>query len=141
MWLRLVAGQEHGDALRQHQRREEIALLLPAQGVDGGIVGWALGPTVPTVVLIGAVLVLVAIRVVMLVIVTDQIVERKAVVAGDKIDAGRGLAPVMLIQSLLPLSRVANSDNVPPSPFQNRRTVSRYLPFHSLHKIGKLPTW
>ena len=49
-------------------------------------------------VLIGAVLVLVAIRVVMLAIITDQIVERKAVVAGDKIDAGRGLAPVMLIQ-------------------------------------------
>ena len=43
-------------------------------------------------VLIGAVLVLVAIRVVMLV-VADQVVERKAVVAGDEIDAGRGLAP------------------------------------------------
>src|ERR687892_2175523 len=94
----LVAGQEHGDALRHHQRRQEIALLLPAQGVDGGIVGWALGPTVPTVVLIGAVLVLVAIRVVMLVIVTDQVVQREAVMASDKIDAGQGLAPVMLIQ-------------------------------------------
>src|SRR3954471_1068016 len=44
-------------------------------------------------------------------------------------------------RSLLPLNRVANSGSIPASPFQNLRTQSRYLPFHSLHKIGKLPTW
>ena len=39
-----------------------------------------------------------AIGFVMLVIITDQIVQREAVVAGDKIDAGRGLPPVILIE-------------------------------------------
>ena len=41
----------------------------------------------------------------------------------------------------LPLSRVANSETVLPSPFQKRRTESRYLPFHSVQSTGKLPTW
>jgi len=43
--------------------------------------------------------------------------------------------------SLEPARRVANSATVPPSPFQNRRTQSRYLPFHSVHPTGKFPTW
>ena len=36
---------------------------------------------------------------------------------------------------------MANSDAVPSSPFQKRRTASRYLPFHSIQPKGKLPTW
>ena len=27
------------------------------------------------------------------------------------------------------------------APFQKRRTLSRYLPFHSAQPTGKLPTW
>ena len=29
-------------------------------------------------------------------------------------------------------------ETVPPSPFQNRRTLSRYLPFHSVHSDGEV---
>src|SRR6478672_9544760 len=50
-----------------------------------------------------------------------------------------GRRPLCSYRSLLPLNRVANSDTVPPSPFQNRRTLSRYLPFHSVQSTGKVP--
>ena len=44
-------------------------------------------------------------------------------------------------RSLDPVSREANSGSVAGRPRQKSRTVSRYLPFHSLHSGGKLPTW
>src|SRR6185503_12497961 len=65
---------------------------------DGGIVGWPLGTTVPTVVVGGPILVLLAIGVVVLLVVAHQVVEGEAVVAGDKIDAGVGFASVALVQ-------------------------------------------
>ncbi len=43
-------------------------------------------------------------------------------------------------KSLEPQNRVANSGTTPASPFQNFRTQSRYLPFHSDHSTGKFPT-
>src|SRR6185369_12542084 len=52
-----------------------------------------------------------------------------------------GRRPLHSYRSLEPLIRVANSEAMPPSPFQKRRTVSRYFPFHSDHNAGKLPTW
>ena len=42
--------------------------------------------------------------------------------------------------SLLPVSRVANSDRACLSPRQKERIESRYLPFHSVHSTGKFPT-
>ena len=44
-------------------------------------------------------------------------------------------------RSELPVRREASSPTVPGSPRQKSRTVSRYLPFHSDHFGGKLPTW
>ncbi len=52
-----------------------------------------------------------------------------------------GFRPSSWYRSLDPLNRVANSATVPPSPFQYVRTQSRYLPFHSVQRTGKLPTW
>ena len=40
-----------------------------------------------------------------------------------------------------PVKRAANSPRLPGSPRQKSRTVSRYLPFHSVHSGGKPPTW
>ena len=44
-------------------------------------------------------------------------------------------------RSLEPVIRYASSPINPPSPFQTERTTSRYLPFHSVQRTGKLPTW
>src|SRR5262245_2941151 len=94
----LIAGQEHGDTLRQQQGGDEVALLLPAQGIDGGIVGRTLHTAVPAVVVVAAVLIVLTIGVIVFVVVTDQVVEREAIVTGDEIDAGIGLPPIALVQ-------------------------------------------
>src|SRR6185503_17551273 len=43
----LVAYQQHGDALGQQQRGEQVALLAATQGVDLRVVGGTLGAAVP----------------------------------------------------------------------------------------------
>src|ERR1051325_2103861 len=40
-----------------------------------------------------------------------------------------------------PVNRDANSPSPGTSPRQKSRTVSRYLPFHSVHRGGNPPTW
>ena len=52
-----------------------------------------------------------------------------------------GLRPVCSYRSDEPATRLANSASVDGSPRQKSRTVSRYLPFHSLHRGGNPPTW
>ena len=78
----------------EDQRGQEVALLLRPECLERRVVGRSLGPTVPTVVIVGAVLVMVTIRVIVLVIVADQVVQREAIMAGDEIDASRGLGPL-----------------------------------------------
>jgi hypothetical protein len=41
----------------------------------------------------------------------------------------------------LPSTRSEKVDSTPGSPFQNSRTSSRNLPFHSDQSAGKPPTW
>jgi len=85
-----VARQEHRHALRQEQGGEQIALLPGPQRQHLGIVGRPFDPAVPAAVVIGAVAVILEVRLVVLAVITDQILEREAVVAGDEIDAGVG---------------------------------------------------
>ena len=63
-----------------------------------GVVGRALDAAVPAVVVVGAVAVVLAVGLVVLVVVADQVVQREAVVAGDEVDAGVGLAAVVLVE-------------------------------------------
>ncbi len=58
-----------------------------------------------------------------------------------KLMEATGRRPLVSYRSLDPVSREANSASVYGCPRQKSRTVSRYLPFHSLHSGGKLPTW
>src|SRR5665811_2432732 len=64
----LVAVGDHRDTLAQQERGEEVALLLPAQGVDGGVVRLALDPAVPRPVVALAVVVGLSVGVVVLVL-------------------------------------------------------------------------
>src|SRR5205085_1966501 len=68
-------------------------------GADGRVVGRALDAAVPAVVLRGAVAVRLAVGLVVLLVVTDQVPEREAVVAGHEVDRvgrlpARGLVQV-----------------------------------------------
>src|SRR5215469_3342327 len=58
-----------------------------------------------------------------------------------KLIEATGRRPLVSYRSLEPDSREANSGRVDGWPRQKSRTASRYLPFHSLHSGGKLPTW
>src|SRR5207237_7281981 len=83
-----VARQYHRRALRKQQRAQHVALLPLAQRADRGIVGRPLDAVVPRTVVGIAVLVVLAVRLVVLVVIGDGIVQREAVMRGDEVDAG-----------------------------------------------------
>src|SRR5207244_7481113 len=60
-------------------------------GPRGG--GRPLGPPVAAVVLLGAVTVVLAVGLVVLAVVTDEVTQREAVVGGDEVHAGIGAPP------------------------------------------------
>ena len=62
----LVAADQHRHALREEERREEVPLLPLAQRVDPGIVRRPLDAAVPAAVVVGAVAVVLEVRLVVL---------------------------------------------------------------------------
>src|SRR6516162_3677733 len=82
----LVAGHEHRHAARHHENDGEVLDLPFPQRLDGWIVGWAFAAAVPAQVFVDAVAVTLAVGVVVLVVVGDQVVEREAVVASNEVD-------------------------------------------------------
>jgi hypothetical protein len=73
-------------ALREQQGGEEIPLLLRAQRQDGRVLRLALRAAVPGAVVALAVLVVLAVGLVVLLVVGDQIAQREAVVGGDEVE-------------------------------------------------------
>src|SRR5688572_22924403 len=90
----LVAAKEHGDALGEHQRGKEVALLLMPQGIDLRVVRLTLDAAIPAQILIPSITVGFAVRQVALACVGDEVMQSEAVVGGDEVDAGLGLALV-----------------------------------------------
>ena len=89
----LVAGQDQRHALRQHERRQLIAAQEKSMLQNRGVVGRSLDAAVEAVVVVGAVAIVFLVRLVVLVLVADQIGEREAVVDGDMIDLACGPRP------------------------------------------------
>ncbi len=94
----LVAAQDHRHALGKQQRGQEVALLTLAQGQHRRVVCRAFGAAVPGSIVRLAVAVVVAVGLVVLVVVADEVSEREAVVGGDEVDAGVGFAAGRLVQ-------------------------------------------
>ena len=82
---------------RQQLQCEEILDLAVAQRLDRRIVGGSLHAAVPAQIVIGTVAVVLAIGLVVLVVVRDQVVEGKAVMAGHEIDALLGFALLVTV--------------------------------------------
>ena len=121
--------------------RQQIALLPLAQLVDLGIVGRPFDAVIPRMVVGMAVAVVFAVRLVVLVVVGDEVVEVEAVMRGDEIDAGPRLAAALVeevAETGDALGEVRQAG--PRSPFQKLRTVSRNLSFHSAQPGGNRPT-
>ena len=83
----LVAGQDHRRAVREQQRRQQIALLPFARGADAGIVGRSFDAEIVAAIVGVPVLVVLAVGLVVALVVGDEIVEREAVMRGDEVDA------------------------------------------------------
>src|SRR5258708_7516884 len=80
-----VAGQPQRDALRAEARDQEVPHLPGPQLVDRGIIRRALRAAVPRPVVVAAVAPQVAVGLVVLAVVADQVPQREAVVAGDEV--------------------------------------------------------
>src|SRR5271166_6990842 len=94
----LVTSQKHRHALGEEQSSEKIALLTAPQRIYRRVVGWTFDAAIPTVVLIRAIAVVLAVGFVVLTLVADKIAQRKAVMAGHKIHACAGPATGLLIK-------------------------------------------
>ena len=89
----LIAGQQ---ALGEQQGRHDVLDLAQSHRIDLRIVRRASGATIPRAVVAAAVVVVLAVRLVVLVVVGDEVVEREAVMRGDEVNAGPGLAPLAI---------------------------------------------
>src|SRR3546814_1137817 len=71
----LVAGGQHRGAGGEAERRHQVGGLAPAQRDDVGLVRFSLEAVVPGTVVVGAVPVLLAVGLVVLVVVGDQVAQ------------------------------------------------------------------
>ncbi len=79
--------KDHGNALGDHDRGHEVPHLPGPQLANLWVVGLSFDAAVPAKVVIGAVAVLLAVGLVVLLVVADEIREGEAVVRGDEVDA------------------------------------------------------
>src|SRR5262249_19433719 len=84
----LVAGEQQRRTLREQEAGELVLPQLAAQRDDIGIVGRALDAAIVAVIVVGAVAIVLAIGLVVLLVVAEEIHQRETVMHGDVIDAG-----------------------------------------------------
>ena len=89
------------------------------------MVGRTLDAVIPRIIVRMAVAILFAIRLVVLVVIGHEIVERKSVMGGDKIYARPRLAPASIEEIAGAGDTRGESASLPSSPFQYDRAVSR----------------
>ncbi len=94
----LVAGGEHRDAGGEQQGGEQVPQLALAQGDDAGVGALALGSAVPGAVVVGPVPVVLAVRLVVLLLVADQVAQGVAVVRGHEVHGRVGAPAAALVE-------------------------------------------
>jgi hypothetical protein len=113
-----ISRIHHGHALGQKQRCQQIPLLLGAQGLNIGIVGGTLDSAIPASIVVVAVAIFFAIGFVVFFVVTDQILQREAVMRGDKINAGVRTPAAVRVEIAGAGDAIGQIPTRPPSPFQ-----------------------
>ena len=98
----LVAVEQHRRALREQERRHDVPRLPRPQLQDLGVVGRPLDAAVPRAVVVGAVAVPLPVRLVVLVVVRDEVRQGEAVVGRDEVDARVRPAPAVLVEVAAP---------------------------------------
>ena len=83
----LIPGEQHRHTERQQKGGQQVALLAVAQGDDLRIIGRPLHTVIAAIVGVGPVAVILAIRLVVLSAVADEVLQCKSVMSGNEIDA------------------------------------------------------
>ncbi len=83
---KLRPHRQHGRAARGDKQRQEIALVARAGGEDRRILGRPLDPLIPGEIRVGPVPVMLAVRLVVLMLVGNEVSEGEAVVRDDEVD-------------------------------------------------------
>jgi hypothetical protein len=96
--VHLVSAQKHRNPVGQQQGGQEVALLASAQRLYSPVFGRPLDAAVPRAVVPEPVSVVLAVGLVMLVVIGDQVAQGKTVVAGDEVDRGKRAPAVLLVQ-------------------------------------------
>ena len=94
----LVAGKDQGSALRQHQGGQRVLAKLTAQAENREIVGRAFDAAIDAVVVVGAVAIVLAVGLVVLLVVAEEVGQRETVMDGDVVDAGAWPPTVVIEQ-------------------------------------------
>ena len=84
----LITGQDHRRPAAAHEYCHRVAHHLLPERLNDRIICMSFHAAVPASVVIGAVCIVPSIGLIVLVIVGKQVIQREAVVAGDKIDGG-----------------------------------------------------
>src|SRR5882724_4351524 len=93
----LVAHGDHGQTDRQHRGRQEVLRLAVSQLLPRRVVSGPFDPAVPAPVVVGTIAVVFPVRLVVLPIVGDEIVQGEAVVTGHEVDALFWLPPSVAV--------------------------------------------
>ncbi len=89
----LIAGREHERSARQEQARQQRAQVTRPRGLDGLIRAFAFGAVVPGEIVVGAVAIGLAIRVIVLASMGNEIAQGEAVMGRKEIHAIRWRSP------------------------------------------------
>jgi len=92
---------------------------------------------VVTVIVVRPVAIILAVHLVVLLIVTDEVLQGHTVMACDEIDTVQGFLARVLVYVGTPAYPAGKEPVMPESPLQKRRTSSLYCPFHSTRADGE----
>jgi hypothetical protein len=90
-----VACAKHWDAVAEQQGGHHVPHLAVAESGDPGLVRWSLDPAIPGTIVVGAVPIFLAVRLIVLDVVGNQVAHGESVVCVDVVNAGARLAIVV----------------------------------------------
>src|SRR5580765_4593390 len=101
-----IAHQEHGKAKRKHSDGHEILDLAVSESLNLNIRSWTFDTAIPAPIVIATVTVFLTIGIVMLLVVRDQVIQRKSIVTGNEVHA------LLCLALLMPIDLVAAEESV-----------------------------
>src|SRR5262245_52012569 len=93
----LISATQHRNPLGKKKCGQKIPALPLAQRVDLRIFRWTFGPAIPRQIVIVAIFVAVTVRLIVLFVVADQVVQRETIVRRDEINTGVRSSAIVLV--------------------------------------------